>query len=81
MLLERMEAVVASCFSRSFSQLQPGSTARLLMRSISARLRELLLLLLLLLLPSPAGTFVNDVEGRSDLACAASSETGAAAVS
>lgn len=77
MLLERMEAVVASCFSRSFSQLQPGSTARLLMRSISARLRELVLLLL----PSPAGTSANEVDGRSDLACAASSEMGAATVS
>ena len=39
-LLERIEPV-ASYFSFSFSQLQPGSTARLLIRSMSARLRVL----------------------------------------
>lgn len=41
MLLERSDPP-ASYFSRSFSQLQPGSTARLLILSMSARLRELL---------------------------------------
>lgn len=39
-LLDLSEAVW-SCFSRSASQFQPGSTARLLIRSIFARLRKL----------------------------------------
>lgn len=46
----------ASYFSLSFSQLQPGSTARLLILSMSARLRALL--------ASPPTPFAKDVDGR-----------------
>lgn len=62
-LLERMEPL-SSYFSFSFSQLQPGSTARLLILSMSARLRE----------PSEsvATPSAKEVDGRSGDCCAVS---------
>lgn len=70
-LLERIE-LDTSYFSLSFSQLHPGSTARLFILSMSARLREEV--------ASVAMLVAKEVDGRNDCCCAFGSEAGAGVV-